>query len=125
MVPQPLHVVLSPPPCFERPPCFLIQSGTIILSRAILLSIAPEKIEGDPVCTSVSDQTLQLSWNEPSVTECSGFAIVSYELEVQKYTSTEDGVLNVERLNGPETFSPNSQPLVFTSRMIQVDGLGK
>ena len=87
MIPQPwpLHAVLSPPPSYEL---------GILLSRTILLSIAPEKFEeGDPVCTRVSDQTLQLSWNEPSVTECSGFAIVSYELEVQKYTSTEDGVL--------------------------------
>ena len=73
----------------------------------------------------MSDETLELSWNEPSVTECSGFGIVSYEVEVQKYTSTEDGVLDVERLNGPETFSPTSQPLAFTSRMTQVDGLGK
>ena len=96
-----------------------------IESYPLLLSIAPEKLEGDPVCTSVSDQTLQLSWNEPSVTECNGFATVSYELEVQKYTSTEDGVLNVERLNGSETFSPTSQPLAFTSRTTQVDGLGK
>ena len=96
------------------------------MSRAILLPIAPRQFEeGDPVCTRVSDETLQLSWNEPSVTECSGFAIVSYEVEVQKYTSTEDGVLDVERLNGPETFSPTSQPLAFTSRMTQVDGLGK
>ena len=80
---------------------------------------------GDPVCTRVSDQSLQLSWSEPPVTECSGFAIVSYELEVQKYTSTEDGVLDIERLDGSETFSPTSQPLAFTSRTTQVDGLGK
>ena len=96
----------------------------LLLSCTVLLPIAPEKLEGNPVCTRVSDQTLQLFWNEPSVTECSGFAIVSYELEVQKYTST-DGVLDIERLNGLETFSPNSQPLAFTSRTTQVDGLGK
>ena len=113
-------IVLSPPPYF------LIQPGTILLSCAILLSIAPRQFEeGDPVCTSVSDETLELFWNEPSVTECSGFAIVSYELEVQKYTSTEDGVLDVERLNGPGTFSLTSQPLAFTSWTTQVDGLGK
>ena len=91
------------------------------MSRAILLQFE----EGDPVCIVVSDQTLQLSWNELPVTECSGFAIVSYELEVQKNTSTEHGVLDVERLNGPKTFSLTSQPLAFTSRTNQVDGLGR